>query len=202
MPRIENAQVYRQRIESLRRIKAAHTDIKIKRDGYFDNDDHGYIPWDEPIDYRPRPNHPDGGCYGIRCIGENFRAWLEAGPVSINPNSSLAGAWTGKVPGLGGWRPEDRAAHLAERHRFYNIVQNGIGAMNHMGPDMRIGLELGWGGLLRKIRKCRTLNRPSDTEFYDGEENLVLGVQAWIRRHIEKASPTGRQGTIFSTSQR
>lgn len=187
MPRIENGQVYRQRIQRLRHIKVAHTDIKIKRNGYFDNDDHGLIPWDEPIEYRPRSNHPDGGCYGIRCIGENFRVWLEAAPVSINPNSSLAGAWTGKVPGLGGWRLEDRATHLAERHRFYNIVQNGIGAMNHMGPDMRIGLELGWGGFLCKIRKYRTFNRPSDTAFYDGEENLVLGVQAWIRRHIEKA---------------
>ena len=63
----------------------------------------------------------------------------------------------------------------------------GIGAMNHSGPDMRIGLDLGWGGLLGKLRRYRALNRPEDPAFYDGEEAVVQGTLTWIQRHVDQA---------------
>jgi pyruvate-formate lyase len=179
---------YRTRIDQLRQTKSEHTDEKIRRRGFFDIDDHGYIPWDEPIPFEKQSNHPSGGCYGARCIGENFRRWLQVHPVYIHPMSALAGAWVRHgPPGVGGWRPEDRADHLRELHKKYNIIFTGIGGMNHFGPDMRLGLDLGWGGLLRKIRRYRDLNRPTDPSFYDGEEALVLGVQEWIKRHVDQA---------------
>ncbi|MGM0401242.1 MAG: pyruvate formate lyase family protein [Chloroflexota bacterium] len=202
---------YQQRIDALRETKREHTDIKVERDGYFDTDDHGYIPWTEPIPFEPVYNHPEGGCYGIKWIGENFRRWLEVHPVYIHPMSSLAGAWVLKgIPGVnhrplpyqkvyedwqqrknGGyprnWRPEDRPTHLYPLHEKYNIYNPGIGSANHLGPDMQIGLDLGWGGLLEKIRRYRERNRPKDTSFYDGEEQLVLGIQTWIRRHVTRA---------------
>ena len=203
---------YDQRIAAMRETKNEHTDIKIEHFGYFDTDDHGYIPWLERVPFEATSNHPDGGCYGIRCVGENFRRWLEVHPVYIHPASSVAGAWIRKgIPGVCGWkppllpgeepepepeapqagptrwRPEDRIQHLAPLHETYNIYSPGIGASNHFGPDMSIGLDLGWGGLLEKIRFYRERNKPLDPDFYDGEEQLVLGVQTWIRRHVEKA---------------
>ncbi|MFA6108754.1 MAG: pyruvate formate lyase family protein [Candidatus Latescibacterota bacterium] len=176
-----------ERIEGLRRTKSAHTDEKVRRRGFFDIDDHGWVPWDEPIPFTPVSNHPDGGCYGARCLGENFRRWLQVHPVYIHPDSALAGAWVQGPPGLGGWRPEDRPVHLRELHQKYNILYTGIGGMNHCGPDMQIGLDLGWGGLLERLRRYRALNRPQDPSFYDGEEALVLGVQEWIGRHVTHA---------------
>jgi formate C-acetyltransferase len=179
---------YKQRIDALRATKREHTTRKVELYGYFDTDDHGYIPWEEPLAFEPVPSHSAGGVYGMRAIGGNFRRWLELHPLYIHPMSSMAGAWVRRgIPGLGGWRPEDRPAHLAEFHRTYNIYSPGIGAGNHMGPDMAIGLELGWGGLLDKVRHYRALNRPEDTAFYDGEEALILGVQHWIRRHVALA---------------
>jgi pyruvate-formate lyase len=177
---------YQDRIAALTKTKLEHTHAKTARDGYHDIDDHGIIYWPDPIPFELKPNHANGRCYGARCIGENFRAWLDAHPVFIHPQSALAGAWAGTVP-VGGWRPEDRPHHLAELHETYHLQHNGIGAMNHLGPDMTIGLTLGWGGLLAKIRHYRAFNRPVDTSFYDAEENLVLGVQDWIRRHAGKA---------------
>jgi formate C-acetyltransferase len=179
---------YEQRIDALRETKRAHTTRKVELYGYFDTDDHGYIPWEEPIPFEAVPNHPSGGAYGMRAIGVNFRRWLEVHPLYIHPMSSLAGAWVRKgIPGLGGWKPEDRPQHLHEIHSKYNVYSPGIGSPNHLGPDMAIGLELGWGGLLDKVRRYRTLNRPTDTAFYDGEEQLLLGVQSWIRRHVALA---------------
>jgi len=42
---------FQQRIDALRETKVAHTALKLKRRGFFDIDDHGYIPWDEPIPF-------------------------------------------------------------------------------------------------------------------------------------------------------
>jgi formate C-acetyltransferase len=178
---------YDERIEALRKTKLEHNRLKLERDGYHDIDDHGLIYWPEPIPFEPQSNHPSGGCYGARCIGENFRAWLDVHPVYIHPMSALAGAWAGFVRGLGGWRPEDQPTHLHALQETYHLDRGGIGAMNHLGPDMTIGFDLGWGGILDKIRKYRDLNRPPDTSFYDGEEALVLGIQDWIRRHVSEA---------------
>lgn len=177
---------YQQRIAALTKTKIEHTRAKTARDGFHNLDDHGKIFWPEPIPFVLAPNHENGRCYGARCIGENFRAWLDVHPVYIHPQSALAGAWAAFLR-VGGWRPEDRPVHLHELHEKYNLWRNGIGAMNHLGPDMRIGFELGWGGLLDKIRAYRAFNQPVDSSFYDAEENLVLGIQDWIRRHVVKA---------------
>ena len=161
---------YQQRIEALRQTKNEHTDLKVKLFGHFDTDDHGYIPWTEPIPFEPVPSHPSGGCWGIAAIGASFKRWLEAYPVYIHPMSSMAGAWvrapamrgTG-IPGVGrgptpaagipgNWKPEDRVEHLTETFKKYNVYNTGMGSANHLGPDTSIGLNLGWGGLLAKVR--------------------------------------------------
>jgi pyruvate-formate lyase len=178
---------YNERISAIAACKLEFNRQKIEKRGFHDIDDHGYIPWPDPIPFERVSNHPNGGSYGVRCIGQNFRRWLDVHPVYINPYSALAGAWVGFVPGMGGWKPEDRAVHLRPLHEKYQIFGSGIGAANHLGPDMRIGLELGWGGLLRKIRYYREFNHPTNTDFYDGEEDLVVGIRDWIARHVTKA---------------
>jgi len=190
MPIAETTSVisYQERIDALRQTKSEHTGRQVEQRGYYDVDDDGRIPWEGEIHFEPETNHPAGVCRGTRCHGQNFRDWLEVHPVYIHPTSALAGAWIyTSIPGLGrSWLPEDQPAHLAALHEKYHL-KTGIGAQNHFGPDMRIGLDLGWGGLLGKIRRYRDLNRPEDTSFYDGEEAVVLGVQTWVRRHVDHA---------------
>jgi formate C-acetyltransferase len=53
---------------------------------------------------------------------------------------------------------------------------------------MTIGFELGWGGILAKIRRFRSVNTDDEAqELYDGLEDLVLGFQNWIGRHAAAA---------------
>ncbi len=178
---------YNDYISTLAAWKLEQNRIKIENKGFHNIDDHGYIYWKDPIPFERVSNHENGGSYGVRCVGENFRRWLEVHPVFINPYSALAGAWVGPVPGMGGWRPEDKPVHLYPIHQKYHIYSSGIGACNHLGPDMRIGLESGWGGILEKIRYFRGFNNPVNTDFYDGEEDLILGLQSWIGRHVSLA---------------
>ena len=83
------------------------------------------------------------------------------------------------------WNPDFDFSHLQKEHQKYGIYP-GIGATQHFCQDMTIGFKLGWGGLLKKIRRYRRVN-PEASDFYDGLEQVVLGVQDWIRRHVEAA---------------
>ena len=80
---------YQQRIDKLAQTKLEHTAQKFQTVGYINVDDDGRIPWPEPIPFTPKSNHPSGGCYGAKCIGENFRAWLDVHPLYIHPNPSI-----------------------------------------------------------------------------------------------------------------
>jgi pyruvate-formate lyase len=177
---------YAARITAIRKTKSEFTAQKLEVRGHHNSDDHGNLPMAQ-LPFDPEPNHSNGHCYGLRSCGRNFGRWIAEHPVYIHPQSALAGGWTYGPQCIGGWKPEDAATHLFELHKKYNFIQPGIGAMNHSCPDMSIGLDLGWGGLLDKLRRYRELNRQVDPEFYDGEEAVVLGTQAWIRRHVEHA---------------
>ena len=137
--------------------------------------------------FKPTPNHPSGGFFGPRSVGENFRKLLEVHPVYIDPMSSLAGAYMVNFMSYRNptWNPDIDCTELLAEHAKYQTVC-AIGGVNHMCQDMEIGLQLGWGGLLEKIRRYRPLN-PASEDFYAGLEHVVLGTQNFIHRHAETA---------------
>lgn len=138
--------------------------------------------------YEPVPNHPSGGFFGPKAVGRNFRALLDAHPTYIDPVSSLAGCFMVNFNSYRSpqWNPDLDYSDLKSDHDRYKL-HPGIGALQHFCQDMGIGLELGWRGLLDKIRYYRLENAPLGAEFYDGLEETVLGMQDWIRRHAEEA---------------
>jgi pyruvate-formate lyase len=190
------SKLYADRIQNLHNDKLKINDVKMKYVGYYDNDDHGYIYY-PGFKFEPVPNHECGMVYGMKAIGENFRKFLNEIPRYINPNSALATCWVGNLRKWVkiGLIPEDRPVHLSHIVKEYNILQSGCGAMNHCCPDINIGLELGWGGILKKIRYYREFNAPADTSFYDGEEQLVLGIQEWVASHAEYARDLAQNET-------
>ncbi|TRO57275.1 formate acetyltransferase, partial [Candidatus Bathyarchaeota archaeon] len=136
--------------------------------------------------YTPKSNHPSGGFFGAGIVGENFRRLLEVHPTYIDPMSSMAGVYMVSFNSYRkpDWNPDYDYSHLkADQERLG--IDPGIGGLQHFCPDLKIGLELGWDGLLEKVRKYRGIN--ADTEFYDGLENIILGMQNWITRHGETA---------------
>ncbi len=186
------ALTYDERVAGLVETKRAHTTAKLRACGSLDRDDHGSILMPEPVSFTPTSNHPNGGCYGAECVGRNFGAMLSALPATVDPMSSLLGAWYIDAPAYRTgphWRPEPEFgyAHLREAQERYGII-SGIGGGQHFCPDLTIGFELGWGGLLEKIRHHGGQVPPgADAGFYEGHEAAVLGIQGWIARHVEAA---------------
>ena len=137
--------------------------------------------------FEPVSNHPSGGFFGPKAVGENFRRLLDVHPTYINPVNSMAGVYmvnfnSFRTPG---WNPDFDFSHLhADQQRYH--LDHGIGGVQHFCPDLTIGLDLGWGGLRDKVRRCRSVH-PDAAEFYDGLEAVIVGVQRWIARHAAAA---------------
>ncbi len=196
------------RLETLRATKLAQTAEKQALIGSMDHDDWGLIlpPVDRrkivqtmsssgmPITdcllegYAVQANHPSGGFFGPRAVGENYRRLLEQHPVYLDPVSSLAGGYMVNFMSYRKphWNPDLSFDPFRADIERYKLLP-GIGASQHFCQDLQLGLEAGWGGLLKKIRHYRGVNAPHGEEFYAGLEAVVLGVQDWIGRHAQAA---------------
>jgi formate C-acetyltransferase len=187
---------YRERVNELIRTKNEHTRIKLQqygRDGYFDTDDKGMVPAPDGFDWQPEHRHESGGWYGAKAIGLDYGRLLTVHPVYIDKYSALAGAFMVNASFVRGphgtWHPDYPFPHLQKRHKLYDI-NSGIGSQQHFHHDIEnIGFKLGWGGILQKIRHYKEVHAgsPEKLEFLTGEENIVLGIQSWIKRNAEEA---------------
>jgi len=177
---------YQERLRHLVERKLNQTREKIARFGSMDEDDLGLVAPPEDFQWEPIPNHPNGSFYGARGWAENFASLMHVHPTYVDPMDALAGRWmvfmSRRRPVH--WPPELAYPHLVGDHQTYGITC-GIGGDSHFGPDYTIGLELGWGGLLKKVRQCRRDHGPDKVEFYQTEEGVILAVQTWIGRTIE-----------------
>jgi len=195
------------RLDRLRETKVKHAQRKVELLGPRDGDEQGNVPLPlqnativdaisgsgVPVKemllkgYEPESNHPSGGFFGAGIIGKNFRKLLEFHPVYIDPDSSMAGVYMVSFNSYRkpDWPPEYGYSHLhGDQERLG--IDAGIGGLQHFCPDLKIGLDLGWGGLLEKVKKYREVNE--DKEFYDGLEDIIHGMQDWIGRHAREAS--------------
>ena len=197
-----------QRLDGLREEKLAQTAEKQEVLGAQDHDDWAMIlPPPElrklvdamsssgmPIkdcllsNYTPKSNHPSGGFFGARAVGENYRDLLKVHPVYVDPRSTLAGGYMVNFGSYRevGWNPDFDYSHLKPYHERYGLVP-GIGGGQHFCQEMDIGLSLGWSGLLDKIAYYRMENSADSAEFYDGLVAFIEGMQDWIGRHVDAA---------------
>ena len=185
---------FQSRLDALRQKKEAQTMEKIRRNGSMDEDDYGSIPPPDGFSFIPEFNDPAHQTfYGAELWAKNFRRLLDVHPVYIDSNDALAGRWMFILQRL---RPFESAtsvnnmemapvfdySHLKPMQTKYNL-QPGIGKMHHFAGDYRIGLSLGWGGLLEKVRHYKTIHVDAEAQtLYCAEEEVLLGIQGWIER--------------------
>lgn len=182
------AEQWQQRLDAIHALKLRHTAEKQKK-GPRDIDDWGDIPLEgKSVTFRSETTHPKGYVLGPRDCGRNFRRFLEAVPTYVDRNSSLLGGWyLAFSQFVTGWDPENYWSDLAPEFKKYGII-HGIDNNQHFLPDVKIGLDLGFDGLLAKIGECRKINTGDEAQaYYDGMIDFVKGIQGWIRRHAGAA---------------
>lgn len=204
---------YAQRMAAMRRTKLEHTRIKTEQNGYVDMDDFGTVPLPDNYRVEPWYNSKNGSFYGYEGMCENFCRVMAAHPPYVDPMELLCGRWRDMLVNYRGnllfrpaWMKQDATQRdfdsevtsqwskcwdeerfpyddLKPYQEMYNI-SSGIDSDAHLCCDYRIGLELGFGGLLEKIAHYREIN-PEQRAFYDAEERVVHAIMDFIRRHVD-----------------
>ena len=178
---------YNQRMELMKRKKLLETKDKIKKYGFLDQDDYGNIVPPEDFEFNIIPNHENKCFYGASAWAENFYILLSKYPAFVDSANAIAGRWMFTLSSLRkiAWNPEYSFSHLVDEQEKYNIV-HGIGNDSHFAPDYKIGLSLGWDGILDKIKKYRKIGGKDKSEFYDAQEKVVMAIKLWISNTIDE----------------
>ena len=182
---------YAKRLRLLRERKLAQTAEKVKKEGGLNEDDYGRVVAPDYFKFKIVPNHPDGHFYGYSGWTENFTKLLAEHPLYVDPLDAFVGRgffFLIRLRGMTGdpsypypWNPAYPFDELKALFDRYNIIC-GIGRDHHFNPDIRMGLELGWGGILRKLERHRAQNGPETYEFYDSEIAVVKAIISFLRR--------------------
>ena len=190
---------YAGRMARLTARKIEQTKEKQARLGARDEDDYGLVLPPESFKVDLPVRDATGQWSGPRSWAANFRWLMENHPCYIDPDDAIAGRWMFMLSRMRLGYQLSRSnfafdySHLEPEQKKYDIT-TGIGKDAHFAPDYQIGLELGWGGLLEKVRSARlgfsaAKNAKSAKEeisyaigLFDAEEQAILGVMAWTRR--------------------
>ena len=183
----ERTFTYDERIALLRQRKVAQTAEKAALGG-ADEDDYGLIVQDE-YKYTIKPNHPNGSIYGYAAWAENFCAILREHPIYVDALDAFAAKGFFFLerlrPAGTKWNPDYAYPELQAIFDRYQII-SGIDNCHHFTPDLQIGLDLGWGGILSQLKEQRALHDETHREFYDAEIAVVEAIIAFIRRAGEE----------------
>ena len=180
---------YPSRMARLTARKIEQTKAKLAALGARDEDDYGLVlpPASFRVDLPVRD--ATGQWSGPRAWAANFRWLMENHPCYVDPDDALAGRWMFMLSRMRLGYQLSRSnfafdySHLEPEQKKYDIT-SGIGKDAHFAPDYQIGLDLGWGGLLEKVRASRRAHAGDEyaVRLMDAEEQTILGVIAWTRR--------------------
>ncbi len=170
---------YDDRIRLLRALKIEQTQEKAAAGG-ANEDDYGLIVQDE-YHYQLRPSHPNDSIYGYKAWRENYIAILDTHPLYVNPLDAFVGKGFLFLERLRPkdkkWNPDYPFDALQKEFSRYGVI-SGIDNCHHFTPAIEIGFELGWGGILEKLRTQQALHDESHALFYESE---IMVVEAIIR---------------------
>ena len=174
---------YDRRLRLLRARKVAQTEEKARAGG-ANEDDYGLIVQDAFI-YQLAPNHPNGSIYGYQAWVENYCSVLAQHPLYCDPLDAFVGKgflFLERLrPKAHKWNPDYPFDDLQVLFDRYNII-HGIDNCHHFTPDLQIGFDLGWGGILDKLKRCRSSKGSAHHEFYDSEITVVEAVIGFLHR--------------------
>jgi len=137
------------------------------------------------------PSEEKGISYDPENWSEDAVAFLDQQPIEIYPDELLVGTyhwnfWDVRLRKFDINR--ERLAFLLQRAR--ELGADGMG-WSKVQADLRIGLALGWGGILQKIRRYKSIfeqmNREENVKYLRAMEKLCLAIMRYIKRYAEKA---------------
>lgn len=190
----DSVYTYDQRIAALRRRKVAQTAEKAKLGG-ANEDDYGIIAQEE-FHFELQPNHENGSIYGYEAWADNYTRLLDSHPLYCDPMDAFVGK--GFVfmerlrPKQHKWNPAYPYDELKKLFAQYDII-SGIDNCHHFTPDLQIGFDLGWGGILEQLKTQKACHDESHRRFYDAEIQVVEAIIRFLNRMAEEIGALAKQ---------
>ncbi|MBO7170047.1 MAG: formate acetyltransferase [Clostridia bacterium] len=174
---------YDERIALLRQRKVEQTEEKARLGG-ADEDDYGVIEQDV-FKFELKPNHENGSIYGYRAWSENYARLLSEHPLYCDPLDAFVGKgflfMERLRPKQYKWNPAYPYDDLKVIFEKYDGI-SGVDNCHHFTPDLQIGFDLGWGGILALLKSEREKHDETHHEFYDAEIMVVEAIIAFLTR--------------------
>jgi len=181
--RVDKTYTYDERIAILRARKIEQTKEKALAGG-ANEDDYGLIEQDE-YKFELQPNHENGSIYGYGAWSENYSRLILSHPLYCDPIDAFVGKgflfMERLRPKAHKWNPDYPYDELKEIFAKYDII-SGIDNCHHFTPDLQIGFDLGWGGILELLKTERERHDDSHREFYDAEILVVESIISFLTR--------------------
>ena len=193
---------YDERIALLRARKVEQTAEKAAAGG-ADEDDYGIVVQDE-FKYTLKPNHPNGSIYGYKAWSENYCSILQQHPIYVDALDAFSAKgffFLERLRPVGTkWNPDYAYPDLQAIFDRYQVI-SGIDNCHHFTPDIQIGFEKGWDGILSELKEERAKHDESHHEFYDAEIAVVENIIAFIRRAGEEIIALSKVERNFQLSE-
>jgi len=118
----------------------------------------------------------------------DYAFFLDHTPVIIHPNERIVGEFNWQLD-------EARYFQYPEENQKLGLAARKMGAggisFTHTCPDLSIGLELGWGGILTKIQTSRNRHQANgnlkSVEYLNASEIVCKSIIRYIERYAREA---------------
>ena len=142
------------------------------------------------------PSRIDGVENDVMNWARDYAFFLDHNPCEIHPEEEVVGEFHWQLDEARCFRYPDEVHEAGFEAR--RLGAGGI-SYAHTCPDLSIGLELGWGGLLNKIRHWKARHQANRNEaaahYLSAQELVVESIQRWVKRHAEKAATLAVQSS-------
>ncbi len=119
---------------------------------------------------------------------KDYAFFIDNSPAEVYENELIVGEFHWQLDEARYFQYPDE-----QRNDGFEARELGAGGISftHTTPDLSIGLELGWNGLLDKVRKnISKFEKEGKTEQVDylkASELIALSIQRFIKRHADEA---------------
>jgi pyruvate-formate lyase len=119
----------------------------------------------------------------------DYAFFLDHNPCEIHLEEEVVGEFHWQLDEARCFRYPDEVHEAGFEAR--RLGAGGI-SYAHTCPDLSIGLELGWGGLLKKVRYWKSRHEANGNQaaahYLAAQELVVESIQRWVKRHAEEAA--------------
>lgn len=135
------------------------------------------------------PSKVSGFSYDVDNFAKDYAFFLDNSPVIIHPYEQIVGEFYWQLD-------EARFFKYPQENQDMGFEARKMGAggisFTHTCPDLSIGLELGWAGLLDKIQTSRNKHKEFDNkasvEYLNASELVCESIIRYVKKHADQAN--------------